>query len=280
MTARVDRQRLSQLENWFREMGALSVTMKDAQDLPLFEPTPGEQPVWDQMLVTGLFHPGVRVERLTDSLRGRNFVLSRVEELADRAWEREWLHRFKPMCFGDRLWVCPTGFDMDRRGKVVIDLDPGLAFGTGTHETTRLCLEYLDAARVNGLTVLDYGCGSGILGIAAGKLGAKTVCCVDRDPQALTATQANAARNSVMVETLMPGVELPPADLVLANLLAQPLIELAGLLTEATASGGRLVLSGIMERQADRVSEAWKGRVEPVSETLLHGWVRQVWRKP
>ncbi len=280
VTAAADKQRLNELENWFWEMGAVSVTMEDAQDLPIFEPPPGEQPLWDQMLVTGLFQSDVSVERLTDSLSGENFVLNRIEELADRAWEREWLNRFEPMCFGDRLWVCPTGFDIDRQGKVVIDLDPGLAFGTGTHETTRLCLEYLDASAVSGLTVVDYGCGSGILGIAACKLGARTVCCVDRDTQALTATRGNAARNGVTVETHLPGVALPSADLVLANILAQPLIELSGPLVAATASGGRLVLSGIMESQADKVSNAYKDRLEPVSRTLLNGWVRLVWRKP
>lgn len=279
MTAGVEKARLEELENWFWEAGAVSVTVEDAQDVPIFEPPPGEQPVWDQVLVTGLFESDGSVDDLVERLKVAGYSLTAVDEVADRAWEREWLTRFEPMCFGSRLWICPTGYELDRVGKTVIDLDPGLAFGTGTHETTRLCLEYLDSAPVAGKQVIDYGCGSGILGIAALKLGALGVCSIDNDPQALTATRDNAARNDVEVETSLPGGKLEAADFLLANILAQPLVELSDLLLDATASGGELVLSGIMESQSDWVCDAYRDRADLVSHTVLNDWVRLVWRK-
>ncbi len=279
LIAASDKSRLVELESWFWDQGAVSVTVEDAQDVPIFEPPPGEQPVWDQVLVTGLFESDASIDQLTEQLSHAGFTLQGVDELEDRAWEREWLNRFEPMCFGDRIWICPTGYEIERKGKVVIDLDPGLAFGTGTHETTRLCLEFLDGADVRQAQVIDYGCGSGILGIAAAKLGAKNVCCIDNDPQALTATLDNASRNQVEVETHMPGITLVPAQLILANILAQPLVELSDLLLDATEQGGILVLSGIMKSQADWVIEAYTERAELVSHTMLNDWVRLVWRK-
>jgi len=279
LTAASEKARLDDLESWLWDHGAVSVTVEDAEDAPIFEPPPGEQPVWDQVLVTGLFEAESSIDELTSQLERDGFVLRNVEEIADRAWEREWLTRFEPMCFGRRIWICPTGYEIEREGKVVIDLDPGLAFGTGTHETTRLCLEYLDTVDVSGERVIDYGCGSGILGIAAAKLGASAVVCVDNDPQALTATQDNAGRNSVQVETHLPGADLAPAKLVMANILAQPLVELSGLLLSATAPGGRLVLSGIMESQAEWVISAYRDHAELESRTVLNDWVRLVWRR-
>lgn len=280
LTAASEKARLDELESWLWDHGAVSVTVEDAEDAPIFEPPPGEQPVWDQVLVTGLFEAESSIDELTEQLTRDGFVLKNVEELADRAWEREWLTRFEPMCFGQRTWICPTGYEIEREGRVVIDLDPGLAFGTGTHETTRLCLEYLDGADVSGELVIDYGCGSGILGIAAAKHGAGVVVCVDNDPQALTATQDNAGRNSVRVETHLPVVVLTPAKLVMANILAQPLVELSGLLLSATAPGGRLVLSGIMESQADWVISTYQDHAVLESQTVLNDWVRLVWSKP
>ena len=211
-----------------------------------------------------------------------NHKLEDVARLDDRAWEREWLSRFKPMQFGRRLWVCPTGFSLEPGGKVIIELDPGLAFGTGTHETTRLCLEYLDAIEVGGLDVIDYGCGSGILAIASALLGAKNVTGIDNDPQALTATTENAKRNLVTVDTHLPGIALEPSDIVLANILAQPLVELAPMLVDTMKPGGLLILSGIMSSQADWVIQAYVEHdeiVELVDRTELNGWVRLVWKR-
>jgi ribosomal protein L11 methyltransferase len=258
------------------------VTVEDGLDKPIFEPPPGEHPLWDEVMVTGLFESDISVENLTMELARDNYKLEDVARLDDRAWEREWLSRFKPMQFGRRLWVCPTGFSLEPGGKVIIELDPGLAFGTGTHETTRLCLEYLDSIEVGGLDVIDYGCGSGILAIASALLGAKKVTGIDNDPQALTATTENARRNLVTVGTHLPGVALLPSDIVLANILAQPLVEMAPMLVETMKPGGLLILSGIMSSQADWVLQAYVELVEQVElidRTELNGWVRLVWKR-
>ena len=270
------------LEAWFWDHGAVSVTVEDGLDKPIFEPPPGEHPLWDEVMVTGLFESDISIENLTMELARDNYKLEDVARLDDRAWEREWLSRFKPMQFGRRLWVCPTGFSLEPGGKVIIELDPGLAFGTGTHETTRLCLEYLDAIEVGGLDVIDYGCGSGILAIASALLGAKNVTGIDNDPQALTATTENAKRNLVTVGTHLPGIALEPSDIVLANILAQPLVELAPMLVETMKPDGLLILSGIMSSQADWVIQAYVELVELVElvdRTELSGWVRLVWKR-
>jgi len=279
VSASSTKSRLDVLEAWFWDHGAVSVTVEDGLDKPIFEPPPGEHPLWDEVMVTGLFESDISVENLTMELARDNYKLEDVVRLDDRAWEREWLSRFKPMQFGRRLWVCPTGFALEPGGKVIIELDPGLAFGTGTHETTRLCLEYLDTIEVDGLDVLDYGCGSGILAIASALLGARKVTGIDNDPQALTATTENAKRNKVAVDTHLPGVALLPSDIVLANILAQPLVEMAPMLVETMKPGGLLILSGIMSSQADWVLQAYVDLVELVDRTELNGWVRLVWKR-
>ena len=282
VSASSTKSRLDLLEAWFWDHGAVSVTVEDGLDKPIFEPGPGEHPLWDEVTVTGLFESDISIENLTIELARDNYKLEDVARLDDRAWEREWLSRFKPMQFGRRLWVCPTGFSLEPGGKVIIELDPGLAFGTGTHETTRLCLEYLDAIEVGGLDVIDYGCGSGILAIASALLGAKNVTGIDNDPQALTATTENAKRNLVTVDTHLPGIALEPSDIVLANILAQPLVELAPMLVETMKPDGLLILSGIMSSQADWVIQAYVELVELVElvdRTELSGWVRLVWKR-
>lgn len=282
VTASATKVRLDALETWFWDHGAVSVTVEDGLDKPIFEPPPGEHPIWDEVMVTGLFESDISIDNLTMELARDNHKLEEVATLDDRVWEREWLSRFKPMQFGRRLWVCPTGFSLEPAGKVIIELDPGLAFGTGTHETTRLCLEYLDAIEVGGLDVIDYGCGSGILAIASALLGAKKVTGIDNDRQALVATTENAKRNSVTVDTHFPGVALEPSEIVLANILAQPLVELAPMLVESMKPGGLLILSGIMSSQADWVVQAYVDQVESVElvdRTELNGWVRLVWKR-
>ena len=279
VSASSTKSRLVVLEAWFWDHGAVSVTLEDSLDKPIFEPGPGEHPLWDEVIVTGLFDSDISVENLTMELARDNHKLKDIARLDDRAWEREWLSRFKPMQFGRRLWVCPTGFSLESGGKVIVKLDPGLAFGTGTHETTRLCLEYLDAIEVGGLHVIDYGCGSGILAIAAALLGAKKVTGIDNDPQALAATAENAKRNSVGIDTHLPGVALVPSEIVIANILAQPLMELAPILIKAMKPDGLLILSGIMSGQADLVVEAYVDQVDLVNRTELNGWVRLVWKR-
>jgi ribosomal protein L11 methyltransferase len=282
VTASSTSDSLDALETWFWDHGAVSVTVEDGLDKPIFEPPPGEHPVWDEVMVTGLFESDISIDNLTMELARDSYKLEDVARLDDRAWEREWLSRFKPMQFGRRLWICPTGFSLEPAGKVIVELDPGLAFGTGTHETTRLCLEYLDAIEVGGRDVIDYGCGSGILAIASALLGAKKVTGIDIDPQALVATTENAKRNSVTIDTHFPGVALQPSEIVLANILAQPLVELAPMLIETMKPDGLLILSGIMSGQADWVVQAYVDQidqVELVDRTELNGWVRLVWKR-
>ena len=273
----VDKARAAEAEARMEELGALSVTLTDAEDEPMLEPPPGETPVWTRTRVTGLFPGDTETtalrRRLEDALGAEVFL----EPLEDQPWERAWLDHFRPMRFGDRLWICPSGQEVEAEGAVVVELDPGLAFGTGTHPTTALCLQWLDGANLEGRRVIDYGCGSGILGIAALKLGAAEVIAVDHDPQALAATRENARRNGVAerLRTLAPGEPLPGgADLLLANILANVLVELAPTLAPLLPAGGELVLSGILEEQAEEVARAYAPRFEFAPWTSLEGWVR------
>ncbi len=273
----VDKARAAEAEARMEELGALSVTLTDAEDEPMLEPPPGETPVWTRTRVTGLFPGDTETtalrRRLEDALGAEVFL----EPLEDQPWERAWLDHFRPMRFGDRLWICPSGQEVEAEGAVVVELDPGLAFGTGTHPTTALCLQWLDGANLEGRHVIDYGCGSGILGIAALKLGAAEVTAVDHDPQALAATRENARRNGVAerLRTLAPGEPLPGgADLLLANILANVLVELAPTLAPLLPAGGELVLSGILEEQAEEVARAYAPRFEFAPWTSLEGWVR------
>jgi len=252
------------LELVFEGLGALSVTLADAGEQPVLEPAPGEQRIWRQTRVTGLFEGTTDIDRLRADLSlalhrdiSRNL---RIEVLEDRVWERVWLEHFQPMRFGRRLWVCPAGQRPEQTDAVIVELDPGLAFGTGTHPTTALCLEWLEGLALEGKSLLDYGCGSGILAIAALRLGAGAAVAVDHDPQALEATRDNARKNRVQdrLTTLPPDPAASQThDLLVANILAGPLIELAPRLRDRLKPGGRLALSGILAEQADAVAEAY-----------------------
>jgi ribosomal protein L11 methyltransferase len=242
--------------------GAASVTLEDAEDSPLLEPAPGETPLWPTVLVTGLFDSEILQDltRLQESAVWKSrqgFHLSRVP---DRAWEREWLKHFRPRRFGRHLWVCPAGLTPEDDGAgVILTLDPGLAFGTGTHETTALCLQWLDAHPPENLRVLDFGCGSGILALAAALLGARIVYARDIDPQALEATRNNALRNEVAdrVLTAPADGEIPGCDLLISNILAGTLMDLAPNFARALPGGAQVVLSGILAEQAAAVIEAY-----------------------
>jgi ribosomal protein L11 methyltransferase len=266
---------LDDLEQTLWDVGAVSVTVEDGGDSPLFEPGPGETPVWDEVVVTGLFEEDVDLAHVRDQLALHDFTFLFVDELGDRVWEREWLSRFEPMQFGSRLWVCPTGQEVPAGETVVMHLDPGLAFGTGTHPTTRLCLEWLDRNMTPGMTVMDYGCGSGILGIAALLLGAREVIGVDTDPQALTATIANAERNGVedrLYVYLPNDAPARPVDVLVANILAKPLVDLAGYLQGMILPGGAIALSGVMESQLDWVADAYQS-IDFQETRIYDGWV-------
>lgn len=250
-----------QLEDALLQAGALAVTLEDAGDQPVLEPAPGETPLWAHTRVTGLFDAQTDIEivkgQLRRFLRAPILPECRLTALEERDWVRAWMDNFHPMRFGQRLWICPTHSDPPEPTAVNIRLDPGLAFGTGTHPTTALCLDWLDGADLAGQTVLDYGCGSGILAIAAAKLGAKRVWAVDIDPQALLASDDNASENEVedRIELADPA-ELPGnlrVNVLLANILAGVLVRLAPEFSRRVQSGGRLVLAGILEQHADAV---------------------------
>ena len=269
------------LEAVLMESGAQSITLTDAGDAPVLEPGPGETPLWPDTRVTALFSPDTDFAQVAIDIR-RGLGLERtpaysVEALADRAWEREWMDRFGPMRFGRRLWIVPGEGPAPDPEAVIVRLDPGLAFGTGTHETTALCLEWLDTANLPGCSVFDFGCGSGILGIAALKLGAVSVDAMDIDLQAVTATRQNARRNGVL-EALNVSTELPPAsrqyDVVLANILAGTLIENAALITDWARSGGQIVLAGLLTGQSDDVIREFADRVEFDPPVARGDWVR------
>jgi len=244
--------------------GALSVTILDAADEPLLEPLPGETPLWKSTRIVALFEAGTDPQPLQQALRellDMPALQLQVEQLEDRDWSVTWRDSFGAMCFGRRLWVCPSGEDPGQPDAIVVHLDPGLAFGTGTHATTALCLEWLDAHPPTGMSVIDYGCGSGILAIAAHKLGAGAVLAVDIDPQALQATRDNALRNQIpgRISVMYPQeLETGPVDVVLANILANPLIEHAASLAGLVKPGGHIVLTGILAEQAGKVMAAYR----------------------
>ncbi len=264
------------------DAGAVAITYTDAADQPILEPAPGEAPLWRDAIVTALFAEDLSIERvaltLISQLELQHLPDFSIELIADREWEREWLEGFKPMQFGQRLWVCPHHAKVDATDAIVIRLDPGLAFGTGTHATTALCLQRLDGMALSGARVLDFGCGSGILAIAALLLGAESALGIDIDPQALTATNNNAADNGVSSRLSTAGSDATSSlgsatfDVVLANILAQPLIALAPVLCESLVPGGRLLLSGILEAQADAVQSAYAGQIEFAQVTRQDGW--------
>jgi ribosomal protein L11 methyltransferase len=270
------------LSDWFERHGAVSVTLVDAADQPLFEPDPGTTPLWSATRLTAMFDADADAKALGAQLQ-QDFGEAAAKRLSktrleDQDWERVWLDQFQPMQFGEHLWVCPAGqLPPHADNPVIVDLDPGLAFGTGTHATTALCLEWLDANPPRNQTVLDYGSGSGILAIAALKLGAAELWAVDIDEQALLSTRDNAARNAVEtnLHTLQPAA-LPARtfDLLLANILANPLIELAADLADRVRPGGNIVLSGILAAQADAVRDAYAPWFRLTDTVEKDGWVR------
>jgi ribosomal protein L11 methyltransferase len=269
--------------------GAVSVTMTDGADEPLLEPPPGATPLWQDTVTRGLFHPEIDLSAVQAALRellpdgGQlRFEQRRVE---DKDWINAWLQHAKPMRFGTDaepgLWVCPSGHRVTEAGATVVQLDPGLAFGTGTHPSTALCLQWLATHPLAGRRVLDYGCGSGILAIAALKRGAAEADAVDIDPQALIATRGNAQINGVeqflrcadVAQFTEQAVD-ESVDIVLANILARPLIQLAPELARRLRSGGSIVLAGVLQTQADEVRAAYAPWFEFEPDGQREEWAR------
>jgi ribosomal protein L11 methyltransferase len=272
-----------QVADYFSDLGAVSVTYMDAEDEPVYEPAIGETKIWTNTRVIALY------ELTADPAQIRSQTLKHFQQdclkywefevIEDQAWERAWMEHYRPMKFADKLWVCPTGQEQHEANTVCLILDPGLAFGTGTHPTTALCLEWLASHELAGKTVVDYGCGSGILAIAALLLGAERAYAVDIDPQAITATESNAAKNNVQDKIVCCLPEQfsranTKADVVLANILAKPLIEMVGLITGLVVSKGQLVLSGILAEQADSVIDAYHSFLPLNKPVQQEDWVR------
>lgn len=287
----VDEPSVDDAETALTEAGAHAVTLLDAEDVPVHEPAPGSMPVWPRTIVEGLFDadadPSAIAGCLADAGLGELAGSMRTSEVAERDWERAWMDQFEPMRFGRNLWICPSHLDPEPDWPMVIRLDPGLAFGSGTHPTTALCLEWIDAADGTDLDVLDFGCGSGVLAIAAGLKGARRLVAVDHDPQALLSTEENARRNGLggRIECLLPEAfdalagDQGRFDVVLANILAAPLIELAPTLMNTLRAGATLVLSGILPEQAESVISAYADLGEPLDHAEQDDWVRLVFAR-
>lgn len=269
------------LEDLLLAVGAVSVTFMDAADEPIFEPDLGTTPLWTQTHLLALFEGDTDSEAVLQQLEELwPGALSQVqvETVEDQDWERSWMDNFQPMRFGERLWIVPSWHQAPDPGAVNLLLDPGLAFGTGTHPTTALCLEWLDQAAVEGKAVIDFGCGSGILAIAAILLGATHAVGTDIDPQAIEASRDNARRNGIADDRfdlyLPEAMPSAPADLLLANILAGPLVSLAPQLSRLVRPGGSLVLSGILAEQTEEILAAYREDflLDPVANR--DGWIR------
>jgi len=268
-------------EDVLLDVGAVSVTFMDAEDQPIFEPDLGTTPLWSHTHLLALFEADTDADALVAHLRlltGGHLPEHHIERIEDQDWERSWMDGFAPMRFGQRLWIVPSWHEAPEPDAVNLLLDPGLAFGTGTHPTTSLCLQWLDGQALEGCSVLDFGCGSGILAIAALLLGAPHAVGTDIDPQALEASRDNAGRNGIADERFpvyLPA-DLPqePADVVVANILADPLVSLAPQITGLVKRGGRLALSGILAEQAEEVRAAYAAHFQLDPTATLDGWVR------
>ena len=260
-----------EISEQLEQSGAVSVTFQDTYDNPVFEPLPGETKLWGNTDVVGLYDAQTNTDELKEILNLEQYSY-KIEQLEDKDWEREWMDNFHPMQFGQRLWICPSWRDVPDPNAVNVMLDPGLAFGTGTHPTTALCLTWLESLELNNKLVIDYGCGSGILAIAALKLGAKRVIGIDIDPQAIQASNDNAQRNGVNDKLeLYLAKDIPDnlqADVVVANILAGPLKELEPQINKLVKSHGQLGLSGILATQSSSVCSAYQTHfdLDPVVE--------------
>lgn len=252
------------LSDILSQAGAASVTLQDAADQPLYEPPPGATPLWSQTQVIGLFAGDCDTDEILQFVRNaldpQPLPKWQWLPLEDKDWQHEWMKHFHPMQFGQRLWICPSWTKPPQSDAVNILLDPGLAFGTGTHATTSLCLQWLDAHILGGETLIDYGCGSGILALAALKLGAQQVWAIDNDPQAMTATKNNAKKNGVTTGLNIDSPEDPipeTVDIVVANILANPLLQLAPTFAKLLKPQGHIVLSGILQDQAEHLLQRY-----------------------
>lgn len=290
LTLRCRQSDYPRVENALEDIGALSVTLMDAHaeapdEQAILEPGVGEMPLWGELTVTALFAGGSDPDLLlaaAESFDGEIDLRSaQFREVADQDWERVWMDQYVPLAFGTRTFIVPWNQELpdgaQRDDAAVVRLDPGLAFGSGTHQTTALCLEWLDGLDLSGKTVLDFGCGSGILALAALKLGALRAVGVDNDPQALQATFDNAERNGVSERLAVFQPEQAPSEtypVVVANILASALLALADVLAARTAPGGVIALSGILQGQEDELLARYRAGFDELRVTRKDDWLR------
>ncbi|ARB93454.1 50S ribosomal protein L11 methyltransferase [Legionella longbeachae] len=269
-------QEIEQLSDQLENFGALSIMLTDKNDNPVLEPEPGTTPLWPEVIIHALFAEAFQAQYTRDQLIQTYPALAcTLEVLEDRDWERAWMDDFKPQRYGQRLWICPTWSTPPEPNAVNLMLDPGLAFGTGTHPTTALCLTWLEQANLSNKSIIDYGCGSGILSLAALKLGAKEVYAVDIDPQALQATNNNALTNQLGEHQLL--VSLPdalqhPVDLIIANILLAPLLTLKERFHRLLKNEGILIVSGILEEQTSEIIKTYDSMFALLHQEKLNGW--------
>lgn len=282
LQVRVSEAGAAHVEDLLSELGAVSVTLQDGEDQPVFQIDPGTTPIWRTTEVTGLFEHDTDMEEVAASLRERGRIDAdepiMVELVEDADWERVCMQDFKPMQFGERVWICPSWEEPPVPDAVNILLDPGLAFGTGTHPTTALCLEWLDAQELQDKLVIDYGCGSGVLAIASVLLGASRVIAIDNDPQAILASESNRALNGIDATQMtvhLPGVpDHPQADVLVANILSGPLEQLTPIIAALVKPGGRLILSGVLSVQTTSLMDSYHPFFEMLPPVTRDEWVR------
>lgn len=286
LRVQVRSDQIEPVEQLLLDHGGLSISYLDAEDQPVFQKEPGSTPLWDLVDLVCLFEQDRKLDVLL-FLLGQHPAIAdeeslKVEHLPDQAWERSWMADFKAMRFGERLWVCPSWQEPPEPDAINIMLDPGLAFGSGSHDTTRLCLQWLEQNVRSDSFVIDYGCGSGILAIAAALLGAPRVVAVDNDPQAIAATLDNALRNRIpegAIECYLPEdmpaeLDSGSADILVANILAEPLMQLADRFAGLLRARGRVVLSGLLAEQADSLLERYAECFDMDAAVFSGDWAR------
>ncbi|MEX0965183.1 MAG: 50S ribosomal protein L11 methyltransferase [Pseudohongiellaceae bacterium] len=286
LRVQVRSDQIEPVEKLLLDHGGLSVSYLDAEDQPVFQKEPGSTPLWDVVDLVCLFDQGCNLDVLLFLLQQHPAIEDKqtlsLETLEDQVWERSWMSDFVAMKFGERLWVCPSWQAPPEPDAINIMLDPGLAFGSGSHATTSLCLQWLEQNTQPQSTVIDYGCGSGILAIAAALLGAHRVIAVDNDPQAITATIENARRNQIpdgviecyLPEQLSAGFNSQQADILVANILAEPLTQLAESFSSLVRPRGKIALSGLLEQQADALLTHYGSWFAMDEIVLREEWVR------
>jgi len=271
---------LAETEKILESYQPLSISMQGFGEEKIYEPLPGEMPIWEKIRVKAMYQNIKNLSDLENEIINKTNIKilnnKVIKAIGKKDWQEEWMQSSKPMRFGEKLWIYPDHLIDDLEGKICVNLNPGLAFGTGSHPTTRLCLEWLEKSNLDQKSVLDYGCGSGILGISAIKLGAKSVTAIDLDPQAVIASKNNAEKNHVQQE-----IEITDNNktieknfnIIVANILAKPLIELAPYFYKKLNKEGAICLSGILEGQINIIKDAYLKYFNLSEIKIKDGWV-------